>query len=101
MTHQPFNRESCLSQPDLNNQPHRIPWRDNLMAKKKTDDNRRSDQEAQQGPNIEKMRQAYNRDTPNAPVAGSKDDREPESQPDKLSGPLHDQEKRSGTHTDQ
>ena len=36
-----------------------------------------------------------------APVAGSKDDQEPKSQADKLSGPLHDEDKRSGTHTDQ
>jgi hypothetical protein len=75
------------------------------MAKTRPNDDqntdRPSDQEGQQGDNIEKMRTMKNRDTPHAPVAGSKDDQEEKSQPDKLAGPLHDEGKRSGTRTDQ
>ncbi len=70
------------------------------MAKNKTDTERPSDQEGQQGVNIEKMTEAHNRDHPPAPVPGSKDDHET-THPERLHGPLHDEGERSGTRTDQ
>jgi hypothetical protein len=46
------------------------------------------------------MTEPYNRDLPQAPVPGSKNDRE-KSHPERLHGPLRDEEERSGTRTDE
>lgn len=71
-----------------------------IMAKSKTKD---SDAEpmGQRGSNIEKMGGQPYRETPPAPVPGSKDDRQKKSQPEKLHGPLSGEEQRSGTNPDQ
>jgi hypothetical protein len=59
-----------------------------------------SDQEGQRGVNIEDKNRGE-RGQPLVPVAGSKGDTAPKSQPEKLKGPLSGEGERSGTRTDQ
>jgi hypothetical protein len=70
-----------------------------------TDDTNRDDANRAEGQrSIEQEKMTYDpyRETPPAPVAGSKDDlQKRKSRPEELEGPLHDEGERTGTDTAQ